>query len=1197
MEDHNFGITKQDIISLCNSIDINKHQGELERVASEVKSTKELAKRLKTDLDKGIPGDETDKARRIKAFDSNYKERVEPLGFCYFVTQTLEDTFLRILIFSAFLQIAIGASPFSENPKKDWIDGLAILFAVIVIVFTASITNYSKEKKFRKMVEEERSMRHVLVKRNGVLLPINEEDILVGDVLKIEVGMILPADAIIISGDEVKVDESSITGESALVKKETLENSLKFLSNINNKKKECGPFLFAGTVIKSGSGWTLILAVGDNSNAGRIRQTVLQNSKEDENTKSPLEIKLEEIAEDIGKFGLVAAVLTLTVLLTKLLYMKWNEYEFHKGEMEKYQQFLINNGTFANTTLDAYGNNSTDYQNLVDPSLIFSGIYKEIFTIIILCIAIIVVAIPEGLPLAVTLALSFSVHKMMNDNNMVKTMQACETMGGANYICTDKTGTLTRNQMQVVSIFNSYSEVDLRDVDRNSTVSYQEKFRQSYYNIFKECLINNLQIELDENNELIQHSSNRTDTAFYEMFKGFGEIVPNKGNNPKIHSVIGFTSERKKMSTIVRLGNNQYRILIKGAPNIIYNSCNTFFNQTSGENSPMSNTHLNKIKEVNVAYEHQLLRCIAFAYKDVSHSDIENFKDFENADGSYSIEEDGFTFIGLAAISDTLRPGVEQSLNLCYNAGINVIMITGDMIDIGVAIAKNANIIRANEDFLALIGADFYNKIGGIVCGNCSSITESCICPKTIQQAIQVYGDNKDDDFYESKVCKQKIGDMREFKKIIKNLKVIARARPMDKFALVLGLKDLDNVVAVTGDGTNDSPALSKADVGFAMGISGTDIAKDAADIIILDDNFTSIIHAIKWGRNIFDNIRKFIQFQLSVNISAVLLVFCSSCIGSESPISAIQMLWINMIMDSLGSLSLATESPTPELLNRKPHSKREYIITHRMWKHILFQSLFQFTLVFLLYLYAPSYIIENDPTRIEITRHIENCFGKFPGEVIKYEHHGARYFILDGKKSSWDPLKLIKPNLDPSICFFYDTDRFEPKQISNLYQAYKWYNSEYGNTVHMTIIFNSFVFFALFNQINSRILDDGFNIFKNIFKNYFFLVIFIIEIVCQVCIIQYGGLLFKVAVGGLSRSQWLICVGLGSVTFFISVFLKCFKLEGLFSYNYSGKLKKIFKCSNKKKDDAEMNQQLVDDSVNNSVDAIELAIQKSEKQ
>jgi Ca2+ transporting ATPase len=247
--------------------------------------------------------------------------------------------------------------------------------------------------------------------------------------------------------------------------------------------------------------------------------------------------------------------------------------------------------------------------------------------------------------------------------------------------------------------------------------------------------------------------------------------------------------------------------------------------------------------------------------------------------------------------------------------------------------------------------------------------------------------------------------------------------------------------------------------------------------------------------------------------------------VGSESPISAIQMLWINLIMDSLGSLSLATEEPTDELLNRKPYSKREYIISSIMWKHLLFQSLCQFLLVFLLYLYAPYFITENDPTRVGLAQQLENCFGDFPGEKISYKNNHTTYYILDGKKSSWGALQLIIKGLDSSYCMFYDTTRFEPQQIKSLNDAYRWINTEYGNTVHMTIIFNAFVLYALFNQINSRILDDSFNIFKRIHKNLLFLIIIIAEFAIQYIMVQHGGLIFKCTVGGLTTSQWLICI------------------------------------------------------------------------
>ncbi len=261
------------------------------------------------------------------------------------------------------------------------------------------------------------------------------------------------------------------------------------------------------------------------------------------------------------------------------------------------------------------------------------------------------------------------------------------------------------------------------------------------------------------------------------------------------------------------------------------------------------------------------------------------------------------------------------------------------------------------------------------------------------------------------------------------------------------------------------------------------------------------------------------------------------------------------------------------------------------MWKHIIFQSLVQFTLVLTLYLYAPKFIYETDPNRIQVTQQIENCFGKFSGEMHSFNHHTANYFILDGKKSSWDPTKLIKLNLEPSYCMFYDTNKFNPGQIKNLYQAFKWYNSEFGSTVHMTIIFNSFVLFALFNQLNSRILDDGLNIFKNLHKNCYFLFVFALEVIGQVIIVQYGGMLFKCSVGGLSSNQWITCLALGSTSLLVSLVLKLTKLEKLFSRSLKENFESIFCCCRRRQADEEMTKKLVDSNSEN--DAIELSIKK----
>ena len=604
---------------------------------------------------------------------------------------------------------------------------------------------------------------------------------------------------------------------------------------------------------------------------------------------------------------------------------------------------------------------------------------------------------------------------------------------------------------------------------------------------------------------------------------------------------------------------------MKGAPEVILDTCENYLKPNGDGVVQLNENEKKKFDNITKKFSELTLRNLAIAFKEITLDEIRNHKEMKLKmdHTSYEIEKSGFTLIGIAAINDALRPGVPQSVELCNSAFVRVIMITGDDKRIAEAIAKNAGIIKVRDNgLISMTGTEFINRIGGIVCNTCTMETDKCNCPKTIGQAKLMYGDDHDDEFYESKLKKEKIHNLEEFKKIINELRVIARARAIDKYALVLGLRELDNVVAVTGDGTNDASALSKADVGFAMGKSGTDVARDAADIIILDDNFNSIVHAIKWGRNIFDNIRKFIQFQLSVNFSAVFLVFVAACIGSESPITAIQMLWINLIMDSLGSLALSTEDPSDELLYREPHSKREYIISPRMWKHVIAQSIVQFSLVLFLYLKAPSFIEEDHPRRKYMITQLENCFGDFLAETSEYKDHRIKHYIMDGKKSYWDPLVHIRRNLDPSVCLFFNTTMFEPKEINNLFEAYNWYNSEYGNTCHMTIIFNTFVLYSLFNQINCRVLDDSFNIFKRIFSNWLFLAVTGIEMLCQILIVQYGGLVFKCSKGGLTASQWTWCLCFAGITFVVSFVMKIFSLENL--CEKKNKIRNNFNVNNK---------------------------------
>ena len=1137
-----FNIDKAEIDNIFRIYQQRKTNDEIDYINSRHKGLQGLAKELRTDLNTGINYNTMELRRQ--AFDDNLRYREPMPSFWFFIKDAFGDEILQILCYCAIIEISIGLSPFTENPGYDAFDGIGIVFAIAVIVITTAVTNYNKEKKFKQLSDENFKKFLVVATREGNNINISDEDLLVGDKCKIDMGMIIPADGIVINSTNLKIDEASLTGESNLMRKESIENCLKLQ---NNNGKLPSPLVFSGTTVKEGEGWILILATGPNSASGKIREHVMQNKEDEESNKTPLEIKLEDIADDIGKFGLWSAIITLVALLIKLFYSKYKQM-YHKNEMlEEFIQKHFHNGTYDKTTSEKI-QNQTYY--LIDNYSIWSGIWKDIFQSFILCITIIVVAIPEGLPLAVTLSLSFSVRKMMDDNNLVRHMNACETMGGANYICTDKTGTLTRNKMHVVTLYNNGSKVNVNEIDHENKEIPTNKFSDKYYQRLKDALINNIDIELDGNGDIIMASSSKTDFAFYDLLRGFGENLKKKYNQL---DRLKFHSDRKKMSTIVKRDDGKYYIYMKGAPEVVIGACSHYLKPTGEGINKLEQEDLDKLDDITKEFSNLTLRNLAIAMKEISASEFSNFQNSKiNVDHTnYEIEKSGFILIGIAAINDALRPGVPTSVALCHNAFVKVIMITGDDQRIAEAIARNAGIINPSERCTSITGQKFIEAIGGIVCKTCTMDTDKCTCPKTLGQAKMKYGEEHDEEYLNTKIKKERVHNMEAFKEIIKDLRVIARARAIDKYALVLGLRELDNVVAVTGDGTNDASALSKADVGFAMGKTGTDVARDAADIIILDDNFNSIVHAIKWGRNIFDNIRKFLQFQLSVNFSAVLLVFVSSCIGSESPITAIQMLWINLIMDSLGSLALSTEDPSDELLYRKPHSKREYIINYTMWKMIIAQSLVQFTLVLYLYLYGPTFIEEDNPERLAMIRQLENCFGDFPAEVSEFRNHKVYYYIMDGKKSSWDPLKHLRRNLDPKVCFFYDREKFEENQINNLYEAYKWYTSTYGNTVHMSMIFNTFVFYSLFNQINSRVINNNLNIFHRILDNWMFLAVTSIEMLIQFLIVQFGGLVFKCNKEGLTLSQWEWCLGLACITFVVNFSLKFIKLEALCRFDW----------------------------------------------
>ena len=599
----------------------------------------------------------------------------------------------------------------------------------------------------------------------------------------------------------------------------------------------------------------------------------------------------------------------------------------------------------------------------------------------------------------------------------------------------------------------------------------------------------------------------------------------------------------------------QYRLFTKGGGENSSLYCTQYMDPVTGEVKPIDDEKKQFIQEHIESFNKASLRSLYIAYKDLKQQEYINSE--RANDNGKLIDQYDLVFLGVFGIRDSLRDGVKEAVLKCHEAGVNVVMVTGDNIVTATAIAKDCHILgpevnleklgpndieqdpEAINDNLrkaayinelltnkprAITGNSFYNCIGGLICEVCQKDTNLCKCPKTAAEAKEFAQRNNEEP---RPIKKDVIRNMDNFKAITKNLNVMARSQPLHKYALVLGLRSLKHVVAVTGDGTNDAPALSKSDVGFAM-FAGTDIAKEASDIVIIDNNFTSIVIAIIYGRNIYDNIRKFLQFQLSVNFCACLIVFICACIGNETPLTPIQMLWVNLIMDSLGSLALATEPPYDELLQRLPTKRNESIINGRMWKHIIIQSLIQIIILLILYLIAPTFVKEQDLVRKAENVLIKYCYGKLPGD-------GEPDYIIYGTESSWyDDYKL---RTDKAYCGGYASRQ-------SLSVAYKEYSNNNGGSVHMTLIFNVFVIYTLFNQINCRMIDDSFNIFKRMNRSLLFPLITLCEMILQVIIVIFGRNIFHVANRGLTGEQWGICIGFSAITFVVSIICKLIPLE-----------------------------------------------------
>uniref|UniRef100_A0A8C6UHA2 Calcium-transporting ATPase n=1 Tax=Neogobius melanostomus TaxID=47308 RepID=A0A8C6UHA2_9GOBI len=910
-----------------------------------------LCKRLKTSPTEGLSGALPDLDKRKEL-----------------VWEALQDVTLIILEIAALISLGLsfyhppgetrnealscGAAAAGVEDEGEaeagWIEGAAILLSVVCVVLVTAFNDWSKEKQFRGLQSRIEQEQKFQVVRGGQVIQLPVADILVGTSHRSNtVSDLLPTDGILIQGNDLKIDESSLTGESDHVK----------------KSADKDPMLLSGTHVMEGSGRMIVSAVGVNSQTGIIftllgagieeeekkeKKGKMQDGNMESNQikvkktdgaaamemqplksaeggeeekerkkvsapkkeKSVLQGKLTKLAVQIGKAGLLMSAVTVIILV---LYFAIDNFVMQKRPW------------------------------MTECTPIYIQYFVKFF---IIGVTVLVVAVPEGLPLAVTISLAYSVKKMMKDNNLVRHLDACETMGNATAICSDKTGTLTTNRMTAVQVY--VADMHYKDIPEPGVLPPKSL----------ELLVNSISINSayttkilppDKEGGLPKQVGNKTECGLLGLvldLKKDYQPIRNQIPEEKLYKVYTFNSVRKSMSTVIQLPDGSFRMYSKGASEIVLKKCNYILNEVGESRVFRPRDKDEMVKKVIEPMACDGLRTIC--------NNILN----------------DLIAICVVGIQDPVRPEVPDAIRKCQRAGITVRMVTGDNINTARAIAIKCGIIHPGEDFLCIDGKEFNRRIRN--------------------EKGEVEQERMD--------------------KVWPKLRVLARSSPTDKHTLVKGIidstmTDQRQVVAVTGDGTNDGPALKKADVGFAMGIAGTDVAKEASDIILTDDNFSSIVKAVMWGRNVYDSISKFLQFQLTVNVVAVIVAFTGACITQDSPLKAVQMLWVNLIMDTFASLALATEPPTESLLKRKPYGRNKPLISSTMTKNILGHGVYQLVIIFTL-LFAGEQIFDidsgrNAPLHSPPSEHYTIIFNTFVmmqlfNEINARKIHGERN-VFDG--------------------------------------------------------------------------------------------------------------------------------------------------------------------------------------------------------
>ena len=707
--------------------------------------------------------------------------------------EKFQDPVIKVLLVAAAFSLLISII------ESEYAETIGIFFAIFLATGIGFYFEYDANKKFDLLnaVGEETP---VMVIRNGRVHEIPKKDIVVGDVVILNTGDEIPADGILLEAVSLQVNESSLTGE-LMVNKTTDE------AHFDEEATYPSNSVMRGTTVTDGHGVMCVERVGDATEIGKVARQATEQSQE----QTPLNLQLTKLANLIGKVGFTIATLTFVIFTAKDLY--------------------------AYLSVTAV----TDWHQWLE-------IARIVLKYFMMAVTLIVVAVPEGLPMSVTLSLALNMRRMLKTNNLVRKMHACETMGAITVICTDKTGTLTQNLMQVYDAKLDEAQKDLiaEGIATNSTAFLEEK----------------------EGEGKPSGVGNPTEVALLLWLNEQGMDYISLRNQAKTVNQLTFSTERKYMATLVDSSVLNTRVLyVKGAPEIVMGKCN------------LEESRVKQYNEQLLAYQNQAMRTLGVAYKVIPEK--------SSTDCAELVKEGGLTFMGIFAISDPIRPDVPDAVKKCQSAGIRVKIVTGDTPGTATEIARQIG-LWTSEDTER-------NRITGVEFAALSD-----------EEALERVVD----------------------------LKVMSRARPMDKQRLVQLLQQKGEVVAVTGDGTNDAPALNHAQVGLSMG-TGTSVAKEASDITLLDDSFHSIATAVMWGRSLYKNIQRFIVFQLTINVVALLSVLLGAFLGTELPLTVTQMLWVNLIMDTFAAMALASIAPSMDVMNEKPRKRTDFIISSAMRNNI----------------------------------------------------------------------------------------------------------------------------------------------------------------------------------------------------------------------------------------------------------------------